>query len=73
MKIIPFVPAEPICMSRVYFANLSVFCFGRKFPRKILPFEISFITLSVLTIFERLFKHNLERKSLSVLGAVVAV
>ena len=41
--------------------------------KKILPFEISFITLSVLTIFEHLFKHNLERKSLSVLGAVVAV
>ena len=41
--------------------------------KKILPFEISFITLSVLTIFEHLFKHNLKRKSLSVLGAVVAV
>ena len=55
------------------FVSMSVFCFGRKFPKKILPFEISFITLSVLTIFEHLFKHNLERKGLSVLGAVVAV
>ena len=39
------------------------FVLAGNFQKKILPFEISFITLSVLTIFEHLFKHNLERKS----------
>ena len=55
------------------FCKFVSILFWQEISKKILPFEISFITISVLTIFEHLFKHNLERKSLSVLGAVVAV
>ena len=73
MKIIPFVPDDPYVCRGFILQICQYFVLAGNFQKKILQFEISFITLSVLTIFEHLFKHILERKSLSVLGPVVAV